>query len=429
MKIEIKSIKLSDIKLNPDNPRRINEKQMERLVKSLQEFPDMMDIREIVVDETMMILGGNMRYLALKKSGAKECIAKIVTDLTAEQKREFIIKDNSNFGEYDFDVLANSWDDLPLVDWGVDLPEDWLKTEPGEPADADPQIDKAEELNKVWRVKTGDLWQIGEHWLLCGDSTKAEDVARVMGGEKAELLFTSPPYADMRDYNGGDLSVDNLIKFIPAFCDYVKYQVVNLGIQRKDGEVIQYWDNYIKAARDCGYKLASWNVWNREQATGIGLQTAFFPIFHEWIFVFGFNVKEINRTLPKSEGSYERQKYSKPGTRRNKKGELKVSSKGDMSFDLVKMGTVTTVKAANTIGDSAHPAMFPVELPSEYIKAMTSDTDCVADPFLGSGTTMVACQNLNRKCRGIEISENYCAVVLQRMKDAFPDIEIKKING
>ena len=127
MKVEIKEVKISEIKLNPDNPRRISKQDMDRLVKSLTDFPDMMSIREIVVDETMTVLGGNMRLLALKKSGAKECVAKIVSGLTPEQKREFIIKDNSAFGEWDMDLLSSSWSDLPLVEWGVDLPEDWIK--------------------------------------------------------------------------------------------------------------------------------------------------------------------------------------------------------------------------------------------------------------------------------------------------------------
>lgn len=119
-------VKLSQIKQNPDNPRRIGKREIEKLKKSIQGFPQMMELREIVVDETMTILGGNMRYLALKDMGEKECIVKVARGLTPEQKREFIVKDNANFGEWDFDLLANGWDDLPLVDWGVDLPESWL---------------------------------------------------------------------------------------------------------------------------------------------------------------------------------------------------------------------------------------------------------------------------------------------------------------
>ena len=132
--IKTKTVNLNDIKINPDNPRRISEKDMARLVKSLHDFPDMMGIREIVVDETMTVLGGNMRLLALRKSGANEATVKIVSGLTPEQKREFVVKDNANFGEWDFDLLANEWGDLPLDDWGLDLPEEWLK----DPEDALP---------------------------------------------------------------------------------------------------------------------------------------------------------------------------------------------------------------------------------------------------------------------------------------------------
>lgn len=130
--ITIKKVKVSDINLNPDNPRRISAKAMDRLVKSIQDFPDMMQLREIVVDETMTVLGGNMRLLALRKIGLKECTAKIVKGLSPDQKREFVIKDNASFGEWDMDLLANSWSDLPLVEWGIDLPEDWLSPIPEE---------------------------------------------------------------------------------------------------------------------------------------------------------------------------------------------------------------------------------------------------------------------------------------------------------
>ena len=128
MQTEIKTAKISEIKLNPDNPRTISNKDMELLIKSLKEFPEMLNLREIVVDENMVVLGGNMRLLALQKMGVSDCQIRVVNGLTPEQKREFVIKDNSNFGRYDFDSLANEWSDLPLADWGVDLPDDWLKT-------------------------------------------------------------------------------------------------------------------------------------------------------------------------------------------------------------------------------------------------------------------------------------------------------------
>ena len=128
--IETKTLKLSAIKLNPDNPRIISDRDMDRLVKSLTDFPDMMRLREIVVDDDGVVLGGNMRVLAMRKIGAKDCTAKIVKGLTPEQKREFIIRDNTTQGSWNYDDLANSWSDLPLAEWGIDLPESWL-TDPG----------------------------------------------------------------------------------------------------------------------------------------------------------------------------------------------------------------------------------------------------------------------------------------------------------
>ncbi len=126
MKIETKKVKVSSIKLNPDNPRKIGKPEMDKLVKSITDFPEMLEMREVVVDENTMALGGNMRTLALKKAKINDCTVKVVTGLTDDQKREFVIKDNSNFGEYDWDILENDWADLPLDDWGVDLPDDWL---------------------------------------------------------------------------------------------------------------------------------------------------------------------------------------------------------------------------------------------------------------------------------------------------------------
>jgi len=117
--IQAKNINLSDIIPNEDNPRTILDKSVDSLIKSLQEFPEMSKLREIIVDENMVVIGGNMRLLALKKMGEHNTAAKIVTGLTASQKREFVIKDNSQFGVFDMDMLADIFSDLPLVDWGI----------------------------------------------------------------------------------------------------------------------------------------------------------------------------------------------------------------------------------------------------------------------------------------------------------------------
>lgn len=112
---------LGDIKPNDHNPRQIKDRQMKRLVKSIQDFPEMTELRPIVVDENNVILGGNMRYKALQKLGKRTTEVVRVTGLTDDQKREFIIKDNVPFGDWDWDMLANEWDAVELNDWGLDF--------------------------------------------------------------------------------------------------------------------------------------------------------------------------------------------------------------------------------------------------------------------------------------------------------------------
>jgi hypothetical protein len=131
----MKYLKINEIKLNPNNPRLIKDDKFTKLVQSIKDFPEMLDIRPIVVNQDMIILGGNMRYKACKEAGLKE-IPVIVTDLTEEQQKEFLIKDNVSGGEWDWDLL-NEWDTEQLEDWGLDIPFDEKidKLEEGETLD------------------------------------------------------------------------------------------------------------------------------------------------------------------------------------------------------------------------------------------------------------------------------------------------------
>jgi ParB-like chromosome segregation protein Spo0J len=115
-------VKINSIKTNPKNPRLIKDDKFKKLVKSIQEFPQMLELRPIVVDENNIILGGNMRYKACIEAGLKEIYILKAEDLTEQQKDEFIVKDNVGFGEWDWDILANEWDTDKLQDWGLDLP-------------------------------------------------------------------------------------------------------------------------------------------------------------------------------------------------------------------------------------------------------------------------------------------------------------------
>ena len=120
--MKVLKVKISDIKTNPKNPRLIKDDKFRKLVKSIQEFPQMLELRPIVVDENNIVLGGNMRLKACIEVGLKEVFIVKAEDLTEQQKDEFIVKDNVGFGEWDWDILANEWDTEKLTDWGLDIP-------------------------------------------------------------------------------------------------------------------------------------------------------------------------------------------------------------------------------------------------------------------------------------------------------------------
>jgi len=168
-------VKISKVKGNPSNPRIIKNDKFKKLVKSIQEFPEMLKLRPIVVDEDMMVLGGNMRLKASKDAGLKEVWIEVAEGLTEEQKKEFIVKDNVGFGEWEWDMLANEWDSVQLADWGLDVWENQddaivedndtytrkIVAPTYEPKNEKPVIDdlfdtkKADEL--IYKIKQADL--------------------------------------------------------------------------------------------------------------------------------------------------------------------------------------------------------------------------------------------------------------------------------
>ena len=190
----MKLVKISEVKPNPKNPRVIKDGKFQKLVKSIQEFPDMLNKRPLIVftdvDGKYVVLGGNMRLKALNELKFKEIPVIVADEWTEEQKHEFLIKDNVGFGEWDWDSLANEWDTEKLDDWGLDLPVDLSVAEELEAEEDNYQIPN--EINTD--IVLGDLFEIGEHRLLCGDSTDSDQVAKLMNGHKADMVFTDPPY-------------------------------------------------------------------------------------------------------------------------------------------------------------------------------------------------------------------------------------------
>ena len=436
--MEFKKIAVSKLTMNtgqiegvPANPRQWTQADLDRLAASIEETPELLDARGAIVvphKGKFVVLGGNMRLTAAKKLGLAEMpCAVLPADTPIETLKAVVIKDNGAFGAWDFDALANEWDDLPLTDWGVPA---W-KTGEDEEGYAPQQVEEDdfnEEENDIQeRVHLGDIWLLGDHRVMCGDSTKAEDVDRLFNGEKARMLFTSPPYSDMREYNGGkDLSVSNLVNFIPAYARHTDYQCINLGLQRKNADIFEYWNDYISTARGCGYKMLAWNVWDKMTVGAIGNQKAFFPIRHEWIFVFGTEYYEINRTWEKKEENITNEVQTM--TVRQADGHTRRVNKGDMSNPFKPMESV--LQLLPTLQQDIrelHPATFPVGLPAEYIKAMTNNGDIIAEPFGGGGTTLIAAEQLGRRCFAMELDEHYCDVILARW-EKLTGQQAKKIN-
>jgi len=252
-----------------------------------------------------------------------------------------------------------------------------------------------------------------------------------MGGERAHLCFTSPPYGQQRDYDGDtkekvsdwDSLMRGVFGNLPMADD--GQVLVNLGMIHRDGEWWPYWDGWIAWMRDQGWRRFGWYVW--DQGSGLpGDWHGRLAPSHEWIFHFNRVAERPEKWVKKQAENIGRRGH---GTcMRGKDGKTKGMSSPELCAQPNKIpdSVIRVNRQIGRIGENIdHPAPFSVGFAEFIVRTW----DGIAyEPFLGSGTTMVACENLHRKCRGIEISAPYVAVCLERMKTAFPGIEIRRIK-
>ena len=385
-------VKISQVKGNPNNPRLIKNDKFKKLVKSIQEFPEMLKLRPIVVDEDMMVLGGNMRLKASKDAGLKEVWIEIAEGLTEEQKKEFIVKDNVGFGEWEWDVLANEWDSVQLAEWGLDVWENEDDKEPEAGLIEDDEIPEVKES----KVKRGDIWQLGEHRVMCGDSTSSDDVAKLMNGEKADMVFTDPPYGV--SYEGGHnkekrKGIKNDKLEGNDLSDLFKNSIITSFIYTKDTSPFYIWYASGKSIEtfeglsETGISVRAIICWYKIKS-GLGAFMAqYIPNYDPCIYGHkeGKSIKWYGPTDEK-----------------------------------------TVWELPNDNKNRLHPTQKPIALGERAINNSSQVKDIVLDMFLGSGSTLIAAEKLNRKCYGMELDEKYCDVIIERWEQ-FTGLKADKI--
>ena len=379
-------VNIKDVKPNPKNPRVIRDVKFKKLVQSIQEFPDMLNKRPLIVftdvDGKYCVLGGNMRLKALNELKYTEIPVIVADEWNEEQKAEFLIKDNVGFGEWDWDQLANEWDAEKLNDWGLDLPID-LHVEELEAEEDEYEIPN--EINTD--IVIGDLFEIGEHRLLCGDSTNSDSVAKLMNGKKADMVFTDPPYGVSYQSN-------------------MRTKTEKFDVLENDNVFITEWINNLPLFSK-GFVFV-WTSWK---------------VLKQWI-EFCEPIGELSNIIVWDKGG-------------GGMGDLKGTFVSDFELALCynrgaeikgkRLGSVWNI-GKDSSSKYLHPTQKPVELSAMAIENVSIKNNLVLDLFLGSGSTMIASHQLKRKCYGMELDPKYCQVIIDRMKKLDPSLEIKR-NG
>jgi len=408
---------IKDIKPNPNNPRVIKDEKFAKLVQSLKELPEMASVRPVVVNSDMIVLGGNMRLKAMKEAGWKEVPVEIV-DWDEEKQRQFIIKDNVGFGEWDWEMLANEWDADELNEWGLDLPE----FEQAQELEA--EEDDFEMPDEVQTdIVLGDLFEIGEHRLLCGDSTQTDTWEKVMNGCLADMVMTDPPYNV--DYQGGTgMKIMNDKMDGDSFYQFLYDFYTALGAYTKAGGAWYVWHtdnervNYTKAFEDANNKFSECLIWVKNSLV---LGRLDYHKKHETC-LYGWKegaahyfVDDRTKTTV-VEDNVNIAKLSKEQMKK-------------MLTEILSDKTATTVlRADKPHKNIEHPTMKPILLIAPLIQNSSKQGWIVSDGFLGSGSTMVAAHQLNRKCYGMELDPKYCQVIVDRMIKLDQSLEVKR-NG
>ena len=381
MEKEFLRMKLSDLVPYENNPRH-NEEAVDATIASMQQCGN---IDPIEVDEDNVILSGHTRRLALMKMGYEESDVVRVTGLTDLQKKKYRILANktNEFAGWDFGKLEEELDGLDFegFDFGFDLDLDGILED-------EKEIEEDEiPLKAETRCKLGDLWQLGSHRLICGDSTDVAVIDRLMDGVKADMVFTDPPYNV--DYSNADRP---------------KPSKTNLGKIKNDvmgeDDFIYFLGEVYKRLDENTKTDSSFYIWYADKST-----IAFYSALYET------NIKFNQMIIWKKPMLLGRNRYQYAHE------PCIFAVKGSPYFTEDRTKTTVWDFGGYDKSKNVHPTQKPLFLPSEALKNSSREGDAIVDVFGGSGSTLIACEQLKRKCYMCELDPKYCDVILQRWEN------------
>ena len=328
-------------------------------------------------------------------------------------------------------LLAEDFD-LGLIGIPEDELDALLADADDRPAISDDAADAIPEPPTEPITKPGDIWALGEHRLCCGDATDPTAVARLMQNETATLMFTSPPYAQQRDYGAAKEKVgdwDALMQgvFTAAPLKADAQLLVNLGLVHRDGEWLPYWEGWVEWMRSSGWRRFGWYVW--DQGPGLpGDWNGRLAPSHEFIFHFNHSSRKPHKTVPSKHAGT----TLGGGGLRGADGTVhaKTGTGNAIQSHRIPDSVFRIMRHKGGLGAAgSHPAVFPVALVEAVLTAFSDPDDLIYEPFCGSGTQLVAAERAGQRCFAMELDPVYCDVAVRRWEMATGDVARRDGKG
>lgn len=405
MEVKMEYRKLIDLKKLDNNPRTISSKEFDILVKSIKDNPDYFEARPLLLSDRtgeLVIIAGNQRYDAAKALGLEEVPTYLLSGLTEDREREIVIRDNVNNGEWDLEKLASDWSDLDLSSWGLEL--EGFEESPEEiKEDIAPELDEENEPIS----KPGEVYQLGPHRLMCGDSTSDEDVSLLMNGDVAALLYTDPPYGvSYHSKKQGSIKNDDLKDTVLYDFLFDAFSAAEPHISETAG--VYCWfasSNHIefrKALEDAGFVYKEELIWNK----GMTLGRYDYHYAHEACMY-------CQRKGKHAKWYGGRDKKTILGMKRREIEDMKKDELIKIFNNLRDESTVWDFDR-DKVSTYVHPTQKPITLGANAMRNSSKPGEVVLDLFTGSGSSIIAAEQTGRICYGMELDPKFCDVIRKR---------------